>query len=305
VLTCGSVWACPVCSLKIRARRAADIAKVVAWHGLDRTYMLTLTVRHGFGDDLVTMRPGVPTCWRKVQTGEPWQRFKESVGLRGSIRALEVTHGGNGWHPHLHILLFTDGLSPEELATARAWISERWARFVATELGDQFAPDTEHGCDLRPCNTEDYLAKLGLELTLGTTKEGARANAAPFHLAQLAIAGDADSQRLWQRYCDAFKGARMLTWSKGLRDLAGILAVPTDADLAADTGGGAAIETIAILTSDGWRSIRDKPHVLIAILRFAENGDARALAQSRPPLDESLARADALMRCRLPRIPAN
>ena len=33
--------------------------------------------------------------------------MRQVVGADGSIRALEVTHGQAGWHPHVHVLLLT------------------------------------------------------------------------------------------------------------------------------------------------------------------------------------------------------
>ena len=40
------------------------------------------------------------------------------MGKIGHIKALEVTHGRNGWHPHYHILIFTKQELPKDYDTA-------------------------------------------------------------------------------------------------------------------------------------------------------------------------------------------
>jgi len=46
--------------------------------------------------------------WGYMTAGRQWIQFKETFGLVGTIKAVEVTHGGNGWHPHIHVLFFVD-----------------------------------------------------------------------------------------------------------------------------------------------------------------------------------------------------
>ena len=38
--------------MKIKLARSDEVRTAVAWHGSDRAYLLTLTIRHGLGDDL-------------------------------------------------------------------------------------------------------------------------------------------------------------------------------------------------------------------------------------------------------------
>ena len=40
------------------------------------------------------------------------------MGKIGHIKALEVTHGRNGWHPHYHILIFTHQELPPDYDTS-------------------------------------------------------------------------------------------------------------------------------------------------------------------------------------------
>ena len=43
---------------------------------------------------------------------------KDELGIVGTIRSLEVTCGPNGWHPHLHVLIFA-GADVE-------WVQDGW-----------------------------------------------------------------------------------------------------------------------------------------------------------------------------------
>jgi hypothetical protein len=54
LVTCGSVWLCPVCAAKVAAKRAEELATVLdAVHAAGGSaFMLTLTIRHSAGDRL-------------------------------------------------------------------------------------------------------------------------------------------------------------------------------------------------------------------------------------------------------------
>ena len=230
LVRCGSVWTCPCCSAQIRAERAGEVQKVVSWHcdtaGADGAQLLTLTVRHRYGDDLADLRHGLADAYRRFTRGVPWERFRERVGLVGYVRAVEVTHGGNGWHPHLHVvLLVRDG---EALARELDWLRERWQACVVRELGAAAEPDALHGVDLRARHRADYLTKLGLEATAPGAKGARGENRTPWEIAaDLVENAHGEEQReedrhLWRTWCEDMRGAKMLTWSRGLRAAAGL-----------------------------------------------------------------------------------
>jgi hypothetical protein len=273
LLACGSVWECPPCSARIRAERATEVQTAVAWHGVERTSMVTLTVRHGLGSDLKALRAGVAEAWRFMQQGSPWKRFRERVLLKGTIRALEVTHGPNGWHPHLHLLAMVD--DPSQLLQEREWLAIRWRACVARALGDRHLPSLEHGCTVTPCHDGAYLAKLGLELA-GGAKIGRPGHRTPWQIAHDAADHETDSA-LWRTYCNGMFGARMLTWSKGLRDAAGLGAELDDEALAAAADVAAA--RVCFVPGAIWDALRVTPGVLLALLEAAETGGAHGVAR--------------------------
>lgn len=226
---CASVWTCPTCSAAISVRRAGEVTRGVSWWRAQggEVQMVTLTVSHGIGDDLETVRRAVSKVWSRVKSGRQWTLFRERYGLQHDIRALETTHGYiHGWHPHLHVLAFTRKLTADERTEMESWLSARWSRFVTEVLGAEHTPDAEHGCTVMPCRNTTYLAKLGLELSSHDTKRPKGGNRTPWQILEDAVVGDARSIRLWKNYSDAMFGAVQLRWSKGLKALCGVTEKP-------------------------------------------------------------------------------
>jgi hypothetical protein len=267
---CGSVWECPVCALQIRAARAEELRFAVEQWGPENVAMLSLTVRHGLGDDLRQVRRGVANSFRRLINGKPWKRFCEKYGLQHHVRSVEVTHGAHGWHPHLHILFFLEvKLTQDEQAEASAWLQARWARCVRNALGAEFVPN-EHGVDLREARRADYLAKFSFELTDPGTKRARGKNRTPLEIASSAASGKSDPDAaLWVSYCEGMRGAKMLTWSSGLREFVGLDEEPTDEEVAKAEEERAA-EPVAIITSGAWGAVRHRRGMACAILEAAE-----------------------------------
>lgn len=275
---CGSVWECPVCALQIRAERAEELRFAVEQWGPESVAMLSLTVRHGLGDDLVEVRRGLANSFRRLINGKPWKRFCQKYGLEHHVRSIEVTHGSNGWHPHLHILFFLQAkLTDGEQAEASEWLQERWARCVRSSLGAEFIPN-EHGVDLRESKRADYLAKFSFELTDPGTKRGRGGNRTPLQIASSAASGKSDADAaLRAAYCKGMRGAKMLTWSRGLREFLGLDAERTDRAVV-DAEESQAGEAVGIISSGAWDTIRNQRGMARAILETAELSSSPAEA---------------------------
>ena len=225
VETCGSVWACPVCAAKITEGRKEDIQIVLDGHRKagGRAYMATLTIPHYRFQDAKTLRKAVSTAFRKVKAGRRWQEARNRYHWAGDVRALEVTHGGNGWHPHLHVLVLFDAPASQEDAHAFGeWLFDAW-RGAVERMGfgrcsyDAFTFEevTEDG------GAADYVGKWGaaLELTKAHTKVSRAGGRTPWQiLADYDASGSERDANLFREYALAFKGARQLTWSRGLRE---------------------------------------------------------------------------------------
>jgi len=202
---------CPVCWVGRRAALAHEIDHVCSeWRKLYPAVpqLATLTVRHHAGNPVRIVRD-VRACWRAQLQGRSWQLYKRERGIE-LIAAEEVTHGENGWHPHMHVLLLPKREQDTELHRVDAlWWHDKWSRTVERKLGRDFVPSREHGTDLRPCRVEQYLSKLGIELTdAGEVK--ARS---PF-----ALLRDGSVDKYLELQLSRQR-ARDVTWSRGLRAL--------------------------------------------------------------------------------------
>lgn len=227
--TCGSVWTCPVCAGKIAEGRRKEVAKALSRHKAmgGHVFMMTLTVPHHGYETARHLRDGVAKAWQKFVQGSPWTRRKDRYGIQ-FIRSLEVTHGANGWHPHLHVLLLTDELDDQDAFELSEWCFERWGK-VTSRLG--LGDVSRRGFQFERTDSDEaageYVAKWGndaqfgvdCEITKAHVKTSRKGGRSPWQILADAQAGDPASIMLFREYAAAFKGARHLTWSRGLKDL--------------------------------------------------------------------------------------
>jgi hypothetical protein len=268
---CGRVWACPVCSAKIAERRRVDLttatalAKAKGW----QVMLLTLTVPHGLGDDLGTMLDQMMQAWRKTATERRGKALRKTLDVRGTIRALEVTHGKNGWHPHFHALLFLgQGVTAEQVYEAYAPL---W-QTVCTKVGLP-EPSLTYGTKVDDgSHAAAYVSKWGLvaEMTRGHSKKGSHGSLTPFDLLRCYLDSKCkQSARLFLDYLEAFTGRRQLYWSNGLRDALGMNAPDMSDEEIAKTHEERA-SVISELTDEQWRAvIRTRNEA--ALLNVVEN----------------------------------
>lgn len=238
--TCGSVWECPVCASKISERRRAEVMAAMTSHRASggAVLLLTLTNSHHFGDSLPLLLDGQAQALRRMSGGtRAARRVYEAIGCIGTIRALEVTNGANGWHPHSHVLLFVRaGL---DLARLKMDFYTLWLN--ACRLAGIASPSFEHGVDVRDGSAADrYVTKgvleskgwgLDQEMTKGHIKKGRSTSRTPFDLLRDYKGGDKRAGALFVEYSNAFKGKRQLTWSNGLKSIFSIEEA-TDKELA-------------------------------------------------------------------------
>lgn len=257
---CASPWACPVCASKIAERRRVEVAAAIATAkacGL-AVELLTLTFPHGLGDDLATITAAGLRAYSKLFSGKAGVKLRERIGLQGTIRALEVTHGENGWHPHFHVLLFSGRGQSVTTQRAQADIAARWQNVCVSSGLPR--PSLSHGCRLDGGdNAAGYVAKgstwgLESELTRGQSKISKnRKGRTPFALLRSYADGDKQAGALFAEYAEVFEGKRQLVWSNGLKRRLAVSDVTDDelANAIEDTP----TRLLAMLTDDQWRTI--------------------------------------------------
>lgn len=261
---CKSVWHCPVCSAKISEKRREDLtAGLRSWSEQytaenRRVLLVTFTLQHDKSDDLSVIFGALKAARRLLVSGRKAVAFKEKYGIVGHIRALELTHGVNGWHPHQHVLMFFNQEVP--IIPFERDIKVLWSDCVRAK--GRYA-SYEHGCDVRFSDSDiaDYVAKWGYEpkwtpaheMAKSGSKLGRRDGNTPMQLLSDYLDGDQQAGRLWLQYAVNFKGERQLHWSKGLRQLLGLAIEKTDEELAVEQDEIAII--LASLTVGAWRVV--------------------------------------------------
>lgn len=278
---CGSVWSCPVCASKISERRRVELSQGITKNPDLQTALVTLTLRHNRADDLVVVLDALLSAYRYIKSGRRWKQFVGDVGLIGSIRGLEVTYGVNGWHPHLHILTFQDGGSPDDL---EGFFTERWLAALSREGREALSGP---GIDVRTAVSDiaDYIAKYGREpiqssdwtmeheITKSPVKKSQRGGLSPSQLlANYSFQNDRKAGWRWREYALTFKGKRQLVWSRGLRDRLGLNKELTDKELAKRNEQDAVI--LIALTLEQWRVVLAND-ARGELLEIAHAGDVR------------------------------
>lgn len=244
IQTCGSVWMCPVCAKKITEARRSDLQQLSEFTraGGGQLLMMTLTARHTRDDGLRPLLAGIKSAYRLMVSGKrALSTLLAPYEYLGAVRALEVTVGDNGWHPHMHVLLAVGtALTDEQVKALQAVLFERWQKALLTRglaevtegVGLQLQAGRVSGLDIDPITR--YLCKWGVseELSKLHTKSG-KSGRTPWQLLDAYGAGDLHAGQLWQDYRKVFKGSRQLVWSHGLRALVGLGPDVSDEDLAA------------------------------------------------------------------------
>lgn len=207
VSRCGSPWSCPGCSARLRGRRSLGIVAiagdVVARGG--SLCMATLTLRHNAGMPLADLVAAINAGWAAVSRDRAFKAFRDRSGVLGFVRGVEVTHGVNGWHPHLHVLFFSDRqLSARDYVELRGVLESGWFRGAFKVLG--VAPASGVGVDVRAmaADAAGYIAKVGFEVA-GVGKGNSAFD--------LLLDGRVDK---WKEYDEAMRGVRSLSISREL-----------------------------------------------------------------------------------------
>jgi hypothetical protein len=284
--TCGSPWSCPVCNSKIQAVRRLEVESTLATvegNGGSAAFG-AYTLQHHARSLLDPLWRALSLCWEAVARDKLVRRVRAELGLVGTVRAAEVTHGANGWHPHLHPLhLFAGRVSDGDVARLhqvqeRAWIAaaarlglsapstlaqhlQRLDSGAGAVMGDYFVKST-------------YAAAVSAawELTSTQTKSRTRAHDSrtPWDLLhEVRTNGDADALDLWHAWERGSKGKRPLTWSKGLRALVGLDREASDDEIATAEVGSA--EDTGFTISD-WSPVRADPRLGALLLAAIDGG---------------------------------
>lgn len=275
---CGSVWACPVCSRKIAARRAEEISDAVrsVSDSGGSCMLLTLSMRHHRGMRLSDLWSAVSEGWRAVIGGDPWKKLQARYGILGWCRTVEVRLSRqHGWNVHLHALVFFNGeLSEPTIQTLGEKMWNRWSRKL-TKLDYESVAQDVHGenvgRDARKlamtardgANLGNYFTKVAFEVTSPNTKNSTVSRSPMGLLTHVIDSSDVTDLALWHEYEQASKGRRQLTWSADMKKWSQCrgeeVDVITDEEIATQDNGGNDLVQI----THGWHRIVDRQSELL------------------------------------------
>lgn len=258
VKTCGSVWACPVCASKVAEQRRRELAYAMQQHiaAGGYAYLVTFTFPHYIGQTLAELMEPFTKARQSFQNCRKWKAVMDQAEKIGVVNSLEVTYGaGNGWHPHLHMLVFcnpgafAEGDADDQgrlHSTAIEHLRGEWVRFLEKNRlvdGGNRTWANQYGLDVRGGKkAAEYIAKWGHDESWGMSSEltsshakvgtrdtwGAKDHYTPFQLLAMAKAGDGHAICAFREFVKVFDGKRMLTWSKGLKAHFGIAEMDDD-----------------------------------------------------------------------------
>lgn len=233
VETCNSVWACPTCSARIREGRRKELLRGVSYARTKQIkfFMVTLTVPHTVKTPLKKSLPALLNAWRRLRRSQR----KVWAEIIGFVRATEIQVGTNGFHPHLHVMVFVPKDSWLDKDSLTYVWNKVWSRSVLREglakPSEKIGVVVEEAKD--PETVADYLVKkqenkVTLELIRSDLKQG-RCNdseagkewhCSPFDLLsddlELPI-GVERRKTLFIEFYEATKNHRCLEWSRGLK----------------------------------------------------------------------------------------
>lgn len=221
--TCKSVWACPFCALKIAERRRLEISKAINSSKQNNHNILfsTFTIKHKIGDSLEDSLLGLKKSWDKVTRSTFYQGNSKKDGLKdnfkiiGYIKSLEFTYGNNGWHPHYHVLFFSESSKNSLMVFGDLFKLKYIAE--AKKLGFNLSEKTNN-FKIADDDMEDYMTKWGIASEM--TKNNSKSSKNPFELFKLfQSTGEKKYLSMWLEYVDVTKGSRFILFSSKLKDL--------------------------------------------------------------------------------------
>jgi len=222
LMACGSVWACPVCAPKIQHIRALEVrAAIDFWTEQGGTVVMpTHTTQHNRSDKLQELLKGFLLAMMKNTGQRAYTRFRNAYGIAHSVKALELTYGSNGWHPHAHTILFLEQDADfEELAKE---MFPMW-KSAAVRAGLR-EPSEKAFKVVNASEVRTYITKMGTEyqwnaeheLVKAHSKTGKGSSYSPFDFLRANLE-KSDSHLLsrFSEFAYTFHGRRQLVWSNG------------------------------------------------------------------------------------------
>jgi hypothetical protein len=246
VYRCGSVWLCPLCGPIIAFRRRNELESAVrAWRSQNGdVVMVTLDMQHARVHALHESLDVLMSAWHALIRPRAYALWAARAGVVGHVRALEVTHGAHGWHPHLHVLYFVE--DSRRVGDHALWLRSRWLRTL-----DAYGRLATHGFHVSAVDPR-YVIKSSWtvedEVTRGVAKIARHGG---MTIRDLTLAGMRDQV---EEYATVMTGRAAIRWSRGLRARLG-LGVDGDDQSLVNAHESQVVHVVGVLSFDAWRAV--------------------------------------------------
>lgn len=264
---CGSVWMCPVCASRISEERKRELLSgIQAWNG--SMVMVTYTLSHHRAMKLFDLVNAELEAYRALKAGGAFMKLRDEYYWRGSVRTIELTYGENGWHPHIHELVFVNNGKTKILDSVyTGGLKGAIFRYWKQALNHKgYGADFTHGLDVTTAKdtVAEYIAKWGrdpinpewtvaAEITKQPVKQARKGGRTPTAILFDYGEGVPGMGKLWREYAYAMKGRNQLVWSRNMRDELGIGKEKPDGEIAADVPASSVL--LASLNKAQWKII--------------------------------------------------
>jgi hypothetical protein len=241
--TCESIWACPVCASRIAVEKGEQVLKALEWAKQENLApaMIALTASHDAGMSLRWFMEKFKAAWEMFSGHSRWRKFKKKYGIKHYIANREVTRGNNGWHYHMHLLLFLDfgALKSSEETNLQTDLETLWL-----ECLEHNRLSGIEGIALNVSAHKNvgqtYLTKIGItinekdgkleyEMTSTETKKGKSI----WDILRHSYYGDEAASALYIEFVQAMQDTNFITLSHGLPDLLEDIQLPALEEAAA------------------------------------------------------------------------
>jgi len=245
---CGDFWRCPSCRVTLGIRRARQIETALRAHvdAGGSALLATYTVPHTRDESLPVVLARLAGTWRRYAMGV----WRDVVGrfYVGNVRALEVVHGVNGWHPHYHVLVFVSPGLPY-LTPVSVALAERWSRVAGADWRADVRQVARDGvAAVARYLTTDGIAGASYEVASPAAKVPAGRSYVQILWDYARYRSSADAALVYE-YAAALHGVHHLTVSPRLRRLYDFVDPALDWAQIADE------DVLALLNGDEWLSI--------------------------------------------------
>lgn len=171
IRTCKKHLLCPLCAIRRGAKSVAAYLErfkvIMAEKPKLRPYLLTLTVKNGH--DLDERFSHLVKSFRTYQNRrrsyfKTGRGFNELCKAEGACFSYEVSHGKDGFHPHVHMIVMVDPANPIDFNPKRpkdSQLSKEWHDIT----GDSFIVDCRPICQEDPATGFVEVFKYALKMS--------------------------------------------------------------------------------------------------------------------------------------------